>query len=240
MLYIAICDDDKFFCSREQALLDGYLLQKGYKVQYDLYTSGEQLLQQGLGIAQYDIIFLDVNMDKMDGIETARKIRMFSRRNFIVFVTAFIQYAISGYEVDAIRFILKDDQYEQRLKACMDTVLHRIENRRENHMFSFQEGMVELPYRNLVYVESRLHKLLFHVINEAKEVYSMYEKLNVIDEMLQDVGFCRIHQSYLVNLRHIQDIKRYTAKLEDESCLAVSKARYNEAMKQWICYKGEI
>ena len=108
MLYIAICDDEKYFCLEEQELITEFLLQRGYKVQFDQYASGEDLLRQGMKVAKYDVIFLDVNMDKLNGIETARQIRKYSNRNFIVFVTAFVQYAVSGYEVDAVRFILKD------------------------------------------------------------------------------------------------------------------------------------
>ena len=144
MLYIAICDDENYFCAREQELISEYLSQRGHNVQFDLYASGEELLRQGLKVAQYDIIFLDVNMDKMDGIETAQRIRKISHKNFIVFVTAFVQYAVSGYEVDAIRFILKDDQYELRLKECMDAILQRMKGRKDKHVFTFQEGIVDL------------------------------------------------------------------------------------------------
>lgn len=240
MLYIAICDDENYFCAREQELISEYLSQRGHKAQFDLYASGEELLRQGLKVAQYDIIFLDVNMDKMDGIETAQRIRKISHKNFIVFVTAFVQYAVSGYEVDAIRFILKDDQYELRLKECMDAILQRMKGRKDKHVFTFQEGIVDLPYEHLLYVESRLHKVLFHVINEQKDVYTMYGKLDPIDEILHEAGFIRTHQSYLVNLRNIQGIKRYSVKLTDGRGLAISKARYQDAVERWICYKGEI
>lgn len=240
MLFVAICDDENYFCSREQKLISEYLSQRGHKVKFDLYASGEELLKQGAKVAQYDIIFLDVNMDKLDGIETAQRIRKISHRNFIVFVTAFVQYAVCGYEVDAIRFILKDDQYELRLKECMDAILQRMKGRKENHVFTFQKGIVDLPYEHLVYVESRLHKVLFHVINEEKAVYTMYGKLDPIDEILHEDGFCRTHQSYLVNLQHIQEIKRYRGRLTDGNWLAISKSRYQDALEQWICYKGEI
>lgn len=99
---------------------------------------------------------------------------------------------------------------------------------------------MDLPFEHLRYVESRLHKLLFYVSDEKKDVYTMYEKLDQIDDILQDAGFCRIHQSYLVNLQYIQEMKRYNVVLADGGCLAVSKARYNESMEKWICYKGEI
>lgn len=240
MLYIAICDDEKYFCLEEQELITEFLLQRGYKVQFDQYASGEDLLRQGMKVAKYDVIFLDVNMDKLNGIETARQIRKYSNRNFIVFVTAFVQYAVSGYEVDAVRFILKDSQYELRLQECLDAILQKMEGKKGTFTFSFQEGQVDLPFEHIRYVESRLHKLLFYVSDEKKDVYTMYEKLDQIDDILQDAGFCRIHQSYLVNLQYIQDMKRYNVVLTDGGCLAVSKARYNESMEKWICYKGEI
>lgn len=240
MLFIAICDDEDYFCEREQELITEHLSQRGQKAEFDRYASGEELIKQGIKIAQYDIIFLDVNMDKMDGLATAQRIRKISRRSFIVFVTAFMQYAVNGYEVDAVRFIVKDDKYELRLGECLDAILFKMEGKAKKHLFKFQEGLLDLPYEHLVYVESRLHVLLFHVVDEHERVYTLYDRLDHIDELLEAVGFCRTHQSYLVNPQHIQEVKRYRVKLTDGSWLAVSKSRYQEALERWICYKGEI
>lgn len=240
MLFIAICDDEDYFCLKEQEFITQYLAQCDYKVKIDRYVSGEDLLAQGAAVAKYDIIFLDVNMDQLDGVETARRIRQFSSRNFIVFVTAFVQYAVNGYEVDAVRCVIKDERYEDRLKECMDVILKRIRGKKDTVMLTFQEGTRELLLVNLVYVESQLHKLIFHVENEETKTYTMYEKLDKIDELLRDAGFCRTHQSFLVNLQYIQKMERYSVWLPDGSSLGISKARYNDAMRQWICYKGEI
>lgn len=240
MLFIAICDDEEYFCLKEQELITQYLSKKNQKVQIDRYASGEELLEQGDAVAKYDIIFLDVNMDRLDGVETARRIRKFSNRNFIVFVTAFVQYAVNGYEVDAVRCVIKDERYEDRLTECMDAILKRIQGKKDTITLPFQEGTRELSLANLVYVESQLHKLIFHVENEEAKVYTMYEKLDKIDEILQEAGFCRTHQSFLVNLQYIQKLERYSVWLTDGSCLGISKARYNDAMNRWICYKGEI
>lgn len=240
MLFIAICDDEEYFCLKEQEFITQYLSKKNQKVQIDRYASGEELLEQGDAVAKYDIIFLDVNMDRLDGVETARRIRKFSNRNFIVFVTAFVQYAVNGYEVDAVRCVIKDERYEDRLTECMDAILKRIQGKKDTITLPFQEGTRELSLANLVYVESQLHKLIFHVENEEAKVYTMYEKLDKIDEILQEAGFCRTHQSFLVNLQYIQRLERYSVWLTDGSCLGISKARYNDAMNRWICYKGEI
>lgn len=240
LLEVAVCDDEKIFRDREKALITDYLSRMGCEVNMDEYTSGEALLERGTQVAKYDIVFLDVNMDKLDGIETARRIRKFSKQNYIVFVTAFVQYAVSGYEVDAIRFILKDDQFELRLQECLDAILQRMIGRRDKQMFAFVEKTFELPYAHLMYVESRLHKLLFHVRGEEQGVYTMYDRLDTIDDMLREADFCRTHQSYLVNLQYVQNMERYNVHLTDGSSLGISKARYNEAMERWICYKGEI
>ena len=90
MLSIAICDDEEYFRTTEKKLISKYMARKNCECMIDMYESGKELLALRSAISQYNIIFLDVNMEEIDGIETAKEIRKISKDVFIVFVTALL------------------------------------------------------------------------------------------------------------------------------------------------------
>lgn len=107
MFRIAICDDESHFRKRIREILIDYLNKKGILYEIDEFESGKDFINLGIEIVKYKIVFMDINMDELDGMETAQKIQDVSNDIFIVFVTAFVNYAIEGYRVDAVRYILK-------------------------------------------------------------------------------------------------------------------------------------
>lgn len=241
MFNIAICDDDKYFCEREQQLVTEYMNQKGCIQRIDTFQSGDGLLNSGKNIEEYNIIFLDIKMDKVDGIETAKRIREAAKNTYIVFVTAFIEYSLEGYKVEAIRYLLKDDEFlDKAIFECLDAIMHKENYKERNYSFQFQEGERMVNPNDIVYIDSNLHKLTFHMKRGSQTEYTMYERLDKIDELLLETEFCRIHKSYLVNLNYLESIERYNAVLFNGIHLPISKSRYLNAKSEWIRYKGAL
>lgn len=110
MFRIAICDDEKIFRDDLKEILIRYMTDRGIMLEIDTFSSGKEFVELGIEMVKYKIVFLDINMDELDGIMTAKKIRENSKDMFIVFVTAFVNYTIEGYKVDAVRYILKDNK----------------------------------------------------------------------------------------------------------------------------------
>lgn len=208
-----------------------------HKCTIDLFPSGKEFLKLKESISKYDIIFLDINMKEIDGIETAKEIRKVTKNVYIVFVTAFINYALEGYKVDAVRCLLKDDEsFEKAVNECLESILQKMYCEEHKITFEFQEGKRNVCPEAIVYIESNLHKLVFHMSGKNAVEYTMYAKLDDIDELLQDTGFCRIHKSYLVNFKYVQSVERYKAVLSDGQSLSISKARYLDARNEFACY----
>ena len=92
----------------------------------------------------------------------------------------------------------------------------------------------------LLYIESNLHRLEFHVMEDDETVYTMYEILNVMDDMLSENGFIRTHQSYLVNVKCIKNVVRYKVILTNGVELSIPKVRYTEVKKKFIACQGEV
>ena len=97
--------------------------ENGCPCEIDEFESGNEFINLGINMTKYDIVFLDINMDEIDGIETAQEIRKVSNDIFIVFVTAFISYAVEGYSVNAIRYILKNNEnFAELIFECIDAI----------------------------------------------------------------------------------------------------------------------
>lgn len=245
MIHIAICDDEENFLFLEKKLIQAYMKNHSYQYCINTFSSGMDFLQEINTVSEFDIIFLDINMDQVDGIETAKRIREYGSQAYIVFVTAFITYALEGYKVDAIRYLLKEkDSLEPSMEECLDRIIQKMNYKENKETFFFLEGEKTLCPDDIVYIESNLHKLTFHLTNRKTTSYSMYEKLDVLDQRLCSYGFCRIHKSFLVNLKYVESVERYTVKLKERIChkshLSISQSRYKKTKEQFIFYQGEV
>ena len=241
MLKIAVCDDENLFTEELKELLSGYMIEKGLVFEIDTYSSGEALVDLGIEIVQYTAVFLDINMEKMDGIKTAEMIRKASREVFIVFVTAYVDYSLEGYQLDVVRYLLKGNaNFQSKVNECMDAILDKMNYSVIKKRFDFKEGRKEISLERLLYIESNMHILEFHVMEDAMKVYTMYETLNVFETRLAENDFIRIHQSYLVNAKHIKNIVRCKAILTNGVELSIPKARYTEVKKKFVACQGEV
>lgn len=241
MFRIAICDDESLFAEELKELLSGYMMEKGLVFEIDIYGSGEALIELGIEVIKYTAVFLDINMEKIDGIKAAEKIREVSREVFIVFVTAFVNYSLEGYRLDVVRYLLKGNvDFPSMVNECVDALVDKLSYSVTKREFDFKEGKREISLERLLYVESNLHKLEFHVMEDDLKIYTMYETLNALESKLVAKDFVRIHQSYLVNIKYIKNVVRYKVVLTNGTELVIPKARYTYVKEQFILYQGEV
>lgn len=241
MFRIAICDDESLFAEELRELLSDYMIDKGLVFEIDIYGSGEALIELGIEVIKYTAVFLDINMEKIDGIKAAEKIREISREVFIVFVTAYVNYSLEGYRLDVVRYLLKGNvNFSSMVSECVDALMDKLNYSVVKRKFDFKEGTREISLERLLYVESNLHKLEFHVMEENLKIYTMYETLNALEKNLKASNFIRIHQSYLVNIKYIKNVVRYKVILTNGIELVIPKARYTYVKEQFIPYQGEV
>ena len=249
MFRVAVCDDEEYFRLLEKELIEKYMEERAYDCAVEVYSSGEELLRgmetEGSPAEQsipYDIIFLDVSMDEMDGMETARRIRLMNGEVDIVFVSAYITYALDGYKVNAIRYLLKEGAgLRSALKECLDTIIFRMGQRGIVYEINVLNGKKSVSADCILYVESRLHKVTFFVMEGGivKE-YCKYGKLDSVQEELNRHGFFRVHQSYLVNMKYVRNVERYEASLETGLKISISKKYYKDVEREYIKRQGEV
>lgn len=241
MIKAAICDDEKVFGEKLKDLVGEYLKKRGEEFQIDSYSSGIELTALEDKVRQYDIVFLDINMEEQDGIETAKKIRSFSDDIYIVFVTAFINYTLKGYEVGAFRYLMKNvPNFNDSLEECMDSFFKKMNISLDEKNYWFIEGELSFYVKNLVYVESHLHNLDFYIKGKGIQIYHLQSTLNRIEQELNNEMFVRIHQSYLVNLAYVDTIDKDHIVLRDKIKLPVSRSQYKNVYNRVFKYKGSV
>ncbi len=241
MLEIAVCDDEEYFLQEIKVILQGYLNDKGVMYNIDTFKSGEEFLSLGIELLKYKIVFLDISMNDINGIAVAKKIREINNQMYIVFVTAYATYAFDGYKVEAIRYILKNNQcLQENIFECMDVILYKMKYTVQKKTFNFNEGTTSVSLDYLLYIESRLHKLYFYVIEDKVKIYTLYGTLNQLEKEFENTEFLRIHQSYFVNMKHIVKMNKYKAFLTNDTILSIPRTRYKDVEKAFIEYKGEV
>ena len=238
MFKIAICDDEKYFQNRLEEILRNYQKEKGVLYEINAFDSGKELINLGAELAQYKIVFLDINMDELDGIWTAKRIREISDDVFLVFVTAFVDYSLEGYKVDAVRYILKNNEnLDAAIYECIDAIFEKMNYKVTWKEIKFLESCKKVPLDRILYIESKLHKLTFFIMEDGLVKYTLYETLDKIEEDFAENNFIRIHQSFLVNMKHIRKIERYCLTLNNGMILNIPRARYKNVEEAFITYK---
>ena len=218
-----------------------YLEERHIDFEIELFSSGREFVELGVEMLQYQIIFLDINMKQMDGIETAKNVRAYTEESFVIFVTAYIDYSLEGYQVGASRYILKNNlNFREQIYECMDAITKKMKCFLTRKIFRFQEGEKKIRIENILYIESKLHKLEFNILEHGLATYTMYGTLNELENELEEYPFLRIHQSFLVNLKYIKCVTGYKVVLSNGQELTVPRARYKTVKDTFIAYKGEL
>lgn len=243
IIKIAICDDEKVIIDRLRGYIEKYIKKAGFPYKIDIYQSGEEFAALEKAMSGYDIVFMDVNMKEMDGIKTAEDLRKYSDGTFLVFVTGFIEYSLAGYKVDAIRYIIKDETtIESDIVEALNVILEKMGRSVNELVYDFVEQREKkVNIDNIVYIENSLHRACFNLVeNDSEKEYTVYKKLDDIEQEIKEEKFVRIHQSFIVNMDYVCDVKRYYAKLVNGRELPVSKQRYKSVACEYIKQRGKL
>ena len=198
MLRIAICDDSLLDREIISELLLAYFSDKDIEIELKEYENGAELFYDYEDGISYDIILLDIYMDKFLGIDVARKLREKQYCGEIIFLTASADFALEGYDVKAAGYLLKPHSYKK-----LGSVLDRIIGNYKPNVYKIirRKNVVLVPYDEITYVESNNTKCVLHRNNG--DDFVIYKKLSEIESELKAPCFLRCHQSYLVNMNYI-------------------------------------
>lgn len=235
MYKIAICDDEQHIREEIHNMLDRYASDNGRDFQYALFDSAAALLRNYR--ADFDILFLDISMKGLDGMEAAREIRRQDERVCIIFVTSMQQYAIQGYSVRAFGFITKPMNY-QELSMELDCALRNIDaTRLRDTSITLRSGtqVDRLTVSEIMYCEVRNHTVGVHLCSSIRIYrYSMKE----LEQMLEQYGFFRPHSAYLVNHAAIAQVLRTQLVLKNGEEIPIAQQKRKDFLAHLTQYLG--
>lgn len=206
MLRIAVCDDEKKFAGELETLIAQEMENLGIQVETEVFFDGEPLLKELNRGARYDLMFLDIEMEQLDGISVARQIRKTDRTVLFIYISGYEQYLKELFEVEPFRFLSKPLDKELFRRYFRDAV-QRIREEDAYYEFSFNKIVQRVPFQDILYFESR-NRIIYVFMKDGTEK-QFYGKLSEVEKELAGRGQCflRIHQSFLINYNYVKRIE---------------------------------
>ena len=222
MIRIAICDDEKHMSNHIRAMTSDFFRKKNREISIRTFLSGEDLLSYD---GQIDILFLDIQMKGMDGIETARKLRADKFRGFLIFITVLKEMVFLSFEVQAYDYLVKPVD-EKQFGKTMERLYTSMQNIGEDSLL-VQKGYEGRIIREdeIVFCEVIDRKIYLNLA--SGEVVDYYERIENLETKLGS-HFFRCHRSYLINLKYLKGYKNGTAYMDNGKEVPVSRLRSKE------------
>jgi DNA-binding LytR/AlgR family response regulator len=232
MPHIAIVEDDPVSKQKLQEYLDRYQTDRGVTFEISCFVDGLEIAEDYRPI--YNIILMDIEMPGLNGMDTARRIRELDETVILIFITNMAKYAIRGYEVGALDFMLKPVSYFA-FSLKLDKALMQLRTREQTSiLISTEEGMRKILTGEITYFEVRDHRLSIHT---TTGVYTVLGSLADMEKRLDGQGFVRCNKGYLVNLRHVTLIKANSVLIGGDELL-ISRRRKESFLSAVTDYYG--
>lgn len=234
MLKLAICDDEKYQREEIVGIIVGALRLKNKQYKIFQFDNGEDLISS---TDVFDIYFLDIKMDKLTGLEVAKKIRLINKEAIIIFITGIKDYVFDAFDVNAFHYILKPID-ENKLKDVLYSALLQFDKKDEFIIAKTISQATKIFLKDIMYIESQHRKLRIHTKNNIIEYY---HKISDIEKELYGCNFFRCHKSYIVNLKYVESYDNVFITLINSEKIYVSKYRLDDFSKAFMYYlKNEV
>ena len=238
-MHFLICDDDAATAARVETLVRNYFDLRSIPAECTVCTSGEEALARR-DLDLYQVALLDVDLDTMNGISLVRQLRQINPEICLVYISAYLEFALEGYTVNAFRYILKRD-LEKQLPSCLDALLAaQADSSPKTLTIRQNRTETELPFDSIYYLESDLRKINVYGDAAHQPLCSYYGKLTDLPPNLFENGFLRVGRSYVVNMKYIRQISGYKVTLRNGVELGVSRNGYAAIRGTYLEWKGQF
>ena len=234
MIHIAVCDDEKYMSDAIRTMVYDFFRRKNMETVIWQFSGGKELLESDKTI---DILFLDIQMKDMDGMETARILRGRKFKGFLIFITVLKEMVFDSFEVQAYDYLVKPIEKKQ-FEKTMERLFLSMQDSCEANLL-IQKGYESsiIPFDDIVFCEIIDRKVYLHLA--SSETIDYYDRIENLESKL-DGRFFRCHRSFLINLKYLKSYKNQTAYMENGTEIPVSRLRSKECssvslqyMKEW-------
>lgn len=234
MFRIAVVEDEEIYQNQMKEYLETYEKEKQEKLSLTFYQDGEDIIEKYQG---FDIIFLDIQMQFLNGMDAAKKIRELDQEVIIMFITNMTQYAIQGYQVNALDYIVKPVEYfpfsEKLTKALNKCKAKKVKN---YILVPVSEGVRKIDLEELYYIESCGHNLIYQL---SEEQICSRGVLKEVEKIIQPYDFYRCSKGFLVNMKKVDGVKSNNCLIHGKE-IAIGRNMKKRFMELLIQIMSEV
>ncbi|MEW8973710.1 MAG: LytTR family DNA-binding domain-containing protein [Tissierellaceae bacterium] len=222
MLRVAICDDEKKICSQLKDVLEKISMKFSQEIDLAIFYSGEKLCECLSKDIYFDIIFLDIELEMMNGVEVGRKIReeMLDEITQIVYISGKESYAMELFKVRPLDFIIKPLKFE-KIEEVFKIALRLIKGSQGVFKYKFGYTTYSVLIKDILYFESRDRQVKIHTVNGINRFYGTLKDTH---DKVREFNFIDIHKSYLVNYNHVIKFEYHQVTMSNKSVLPISQS----------------
>lgn len=233
MVRIAIVEDEQIYVQQLETYIQQYEKERKTQIKTTVFSDGADITEKYCG--GFDIILMDIQMKFMDGMTAAEKIRSMDHEVVIMFITNMTQYAIRGYEVDALDYVVKPVEYFA-FSQKLDKAIGRIKKKENTYIsISTLDGMKKIGVSDIYYIESQGHNALFQTV---KGTVISRAALKEIEDSLGQFGFYRCGKGYLVNMKQVEGVSAGCCTINGTQ-IPISRVKKKEFMDLMLYYMNE-
>ncbi|MBQ8528071.1 MAG: response regulator transcription factor [Lachnospiraceae bacterium] len=222
---IAIVDDETMFRVLTRKKLEEVMKRLPFSFVIEEYNSGRQFIEEKVS---YDIVFMDIAMPELSGLETAEKYREYSPNGILIFLTAYEEYMKEGYKVNAFRYLGKQDDPQDFFEAVKSAMLF-LQTKQKMRFQLLNSGEVFVALEDILYLESQTRSCLIHMKNQ--EILPVRNKISELTELLERRGFYLVHRAFLVNMAHARSCVAGEVIFSNLEKVPISERRTQEFKK---------
>lgn len=221
---IAVVDDERVI--RDQ--ICGLIKKQKPTCRIDAYSSGEEIAASE---KRFDIVFLDIKMGGIGGIETARRLREKNSDLILIFVTGIREYVFDALDLYAFQYLLKPVS-ERKLSEVLNRAIKKAEKNTEKRELFIKAKKLTVDQADILYIESIGKKAAIHIVGTGKTL-EIYAALDELEKEL-DKSFYRCHRSYIVNMSHIKEYSGDCITVTGGDRVYLTKKKYGEFKKAYM------
>lgn len=232
MLRVAVLDDQKEYLEQIEKITKKSLLEMGILYELKTYTEEKQLFMDLEDKEFYDIFLLDMKLQKLTGLQAARRIQDYIAEPVIIYITNFVEYAPEAFEVNAYRYIPKV-MLETQLPKAYASLYPKLERRKEEvYVIEKNHELEYIPLQNIFYIKKEgKYTAIVYSAGEGK----VRRPLEIVLEELNSrktFFFLQIDRGCAVNVRHVIALKDQQIYLRDRTALSISRPRLNQVKEE--------
>ncbi|WP_251209490.1 LytR/AlgR family response regulator transcription factor [Acetatifactor aquisgranensis] len=228
MLSIAVCDDEVIECCNMAKRIKEIMEEMKIPCIIRQFRSGGELLQ---ALESFDIVFLDIIMQDLDGMKTAQAFRKKASDKILIFISSSREYVFEAYDVEAFQYLLKPVD-DRKLKNVLQKAIVKTQSRSQEFIIVSRERQKKKLFLDDIYYFEIKGRIVD--AHGPEGIFTYYEQIGELENKIRDKGFFRCHKSYLINLKYVDGYSRKEVVLENGEKIVIAKRRYDEFVQEML------